>query len=245
MKVHLQLPTGPLELEGTVAETLEFVREISRPEPFTFGGEALNVVGEAVSSLRDVIATTVEKKAPAAPKKSPDSHHVAGERTTLEPRTIPCPHCDRKFSREQALSRHLRETHGGKPMEAEQALREARPLGVPPHHGRQAAVGKLTLQRLVEAARAWFEGHPGGVKGYCATNHLNVDLVSSVVTQMAEMMGGHRHKGLTQAAPELREQWEAMTPERRLELAQQALSFRKRPGSGTAPSAVTSTASPS
>ncbi len=124
------------------------------------------------------------------------------------------------------------------PMKVPRVEKPTRPLEVSTL--RTSGTGRLTLERMVEAARAWFERTPGGTSGYCQKNGLNHDLTGTIVSHMVELMGGHRGRGSTGPEPELKAQWDEMTQERRLDLAQRALERPPR-GSGTARSGATST----
>jgi hypothetical protein len=147
-----------------------------------------------------------------------------------------CGECGKGFPTRSLLNLHRNEGHVEKGIDPPTG---PAPVALPREAPRSAPGQKLTLERIVEGARAWVEERPGGAKEYARANGLNQDLLSTIVTHYIGAMGFHRGRG-AYVAPEVRTAWDELTPERRLELAQEALG-RRRPGSGTPPSGATST----
>ena len=161
---------------------------------------------------------------PAPPEPSPSTREQAAPVVAPSDEARPHPHLKAASKRVEIPRRH------------EEPL--VVPLERSARAGRRADAGKLTLERMVEAARAWFDRVPGGTGKYCHDHGLNETLTNAIVTEMVLLMGEQRARGFPSDG--VKAKWDALTPQERLDLAMKSLERNPR-GLGTARSGATST----
>ncbi len=184
------------------------------------------------------------KKTRAKPGPRPKKEWVIPKRNRAsadpEGRPYACPDCDLRFTRPQGLTRHRNQQHAGPAKPAPKAV-------TPPLPKRRGKLPEqLTMNQLVRIFSAYVQG--ADVRAVALEENVpGTDLVVAVVSEMTRQLGGIRSDGVP-PGPSVVKQWNVMGPEAREELVMKALDrpratgTRSPRGSGTEPSAATSTA---